>query len=86
MNVSVWNDQQILVIRFPFQQNSPHSIKAPLLYVFMAQNREALDYRKIVKTVLSRLKNETAVEEIVTDFKRAVRRTFTDLMPDVKLL
>ena len=52
----------------------------------MAQKREELDYRKIVKTVLSLLKNQTAVEEIVTDFERAVWRTFIDLLPDVKVL
>ncbi|EFX68698.1 hypothetical protein DAPPUDRAFT_114334 [Daphnia pulex] len=47
-----------------------------LLYVFMSEKRETIDYVKILKAILTLLDHQTAVEEVVTDFERSTWRAF----------
>nr|CAH0105089.1 unnamed protein product [Daphnia galeata] len=60
--------------------------QVPLLYVFMSEKRETIDYVKILKYILSLLDHQTAVETVVTDFERATWRAFEHVFPNVKLI
>lgn len=52
----------------------------------MAQKKEIADYKHILKAVLGLLDDDVAVEEVVSDFEKAVCRSLSDLLPNVKLL
>ena len=60
--------------------------QVPLLYVFMSEKRKTIDYVKILKSFLSLLDHQTAVEEVVTDFEQATWRAFEQVFQNVKLI